>query len=76
MQWFNQLLDAARNDRLALMSCLDKATGEARSVICLVSIQGDEALFTPVGHLCPEDNPYDAYTPPEGDDIDIQESVH
>lgn len=65
-QWFNQLKKAGLRGDLALMSCLDVDTGEPRSVICLVGWhEGDqEYLFTPVGHLCTKDNPYEAYGPP------------
>lgn len=63
-QWFNQLRKAGAAGHIALMSCLDTATKESRSVICLVSWDGQEYLFTPIGHLCTEDNPYEAYGPP------------
>jgi hypothetical protein len=64
-QWFEQLLKAAKNGDLALLSCLDATTHEPRSVICLVNRAADnELLMTPVGHLATTDNPYDSYGPP------------
>lgn len=66
-QWFSQLQKAAKNGHLALMSCLDSATNESRSVICLVSYEDGDYLFTPVGHLCTADNPFEAYGPPGSD---------
>lgn len=64
-QWFDVLQQACRDGNLALMSCLDKATGEPRSVICAVGFDGLEYQFTPLGHLATTDNPFDAYIPPE-----------
>lgn len=64
-QWFEQLKTACMAGDMALMSCLDAKTLEPRSVIALVG--HDKAggfIMTPVGHLCPEDNPYEAYIPP------------
>lgn len=64
-QWFEQLKTAHSHGRLALMACLDAETLEYRSVITLV---GDDKeggiIMTPVGHLCPKDNPFEAYLPP------------
>ncbi|WP_109798669.1 DUF6117 family protein [Novosphingobium meiothermophilum] len=64
-QWFKTLIDAAKSDDLALMSCLDAETGEPRSVICAVGRRDGEFVFTPFGNLATADNPYDAYIPPE-----------
>lgn len=67
-QWFEQLLRAANDGRLTLMACNDAKTGEPRSVLTLVSDDDDGGfLFTPVGHLSPEGNPYDAYIPPKAE---------
>ena len=63
-QWFNQLKLAAANGDLALMLCHDINSMEPRSVITLVGRQDGDIIMTPVGHLCPEDNPYEAYLPP------------
>lgn len=63
-QWFEQLKLAAQNGDLALMLCHDITTMEPRSVLTLVGRNNGEFLMTPVGHLCPEDNPYEAYLPP------------
>ena len=65
-QWFHTMIDAAKNDRVALMIGTDKATGEARSIITLVNITPNgEYQFTPLGHLATTDNPFDAYNPAE-----------
>lgn len=65
-QWFDQLKQAALNGDLALMSCLDAATGEDRSVICLGQRKANgDVTFIPVGHLATTPNPFDAYLPPE-----------
>ena len=61
---FETLLRAAADGNLALMECVDAATGTQRYVICAVSRDGEDFVFTPFGHLA-EDNPYEAYVPPE-----------
>lgn len=63
-QWFEQLKKAAGSGDLALMSCLDAKTMEPRSVLTLVGFDDGMYVMTPVGHLCPEDNPFEAYMPP------------
>lgn len=60
---FNTLLPAARAGDLALMECLDARTRETRYVLCAVGRNGPEFVFTPIGHLAP-DNPFEAYLPP------------
>lgn len=60
---FNTLLRAAQAGDLALMECLDAETRELRYVLCAVGRDGPEFVFTPFGHLAP-DNPYEAYLPP------------
>jgi len=62
--WFESLKLAAQHGDLALMACLDAKTMQPRSVLTLVNRDQDGFLMTPVGHLCPEDNPYEAYLPP------------
>lgn len=65
-QWFDQLTLAAKNDDLALMSCLDAVTKEPRSVLCISRQASDGYIeFIPLGHLASQDNPFDAYIPPE-----------
>ena len=64
IQWFEQLKKACGAGHLALMSCLDAKTMEPRSVLTLVGHDDGQFVMTPVGHLCPEDNPYEAYLPP------------
>lgn len=60
---FQSLLQAARNDDLALMECLDAETRELRYVLWAVGRDGEDYVFTPFGHLAPV-NPFDAYLPP------------
>jgi hypothetical protein len=60
---FETLLRAAAEGNLALMECTDALTGEPRFVICAVSHDGTDFVFTLFGHLA-EGNPYHAYTPP------------
>lgn len=72
VQWHKTMIKAAKNDHLALMACRDNATGENRSVICLVNYVDDEISFVPLGHLATTDNPYDAYTPPNPDQETVQ----
>lgn len=73
-QWFNQMLTAAQNGDLALLSCLDATTHEPRSVICMVNRVDGEYEFVPVGHLATTDNPYDSYGPPNPDSMTDAES--
>ncbi|TYR33432.1 hypothetical protein FY036_07540 [Mesorhizobium microcysteis] len=61
---FRTMLRAAENDDLALLECSDAITGQPRYVICTVSFDGEEYLFTPFGHLA-DGNPYEAYVPPD-----------
>ena len=63
-QWFEQLKKAMFDGNVALMAGLDAKTMEPRSILALVSHEDGEFLMTPVGHLCPADNPYEAYIPP------------
>ena len=67
-QWFDQLKRAGSDGNLALMSCLDAKTFEPRSVLALVSHVDGDFVMTPIGHLCPEDNPYEAYLPPRSEE--------
>lgn len=60
---FATMLRAAEQGDLALMECVDAATGEPRYVICAVGREGCEYLFTPFGHLH-DGNPFGAYVPP------------
>jgi hypothetical protein len=63
-QWFHQLQKAAGAGDLALMACLDAKTMEPRSVLALVGHEDGDFIMTPIGHLCTENNPYEAYIPP------------
>ena len=65
-QWFAQLMLAAKNDDVALMSCLDAVTKEPCTVLCIASQADDGGIvFIPLGHFVPDGNPFDAYIPPE-----------
>ena len=65
-QWFEQLKLAAKNDDMALISCLDAVTKEPRTVLCIAAPAPNGYIeIIPLGHLVPEGNPYDAYIPPE-----------
>jgi len=69
---FQTLLRAAENGHLALMSCLDAATGEPRAVLAAANFHEDGSVeFVPFGHLA-AGNPYDAYLPPESEPEVIQ----
>ena len=61
---FQTLLRAAGDGNLALMECADARTGEVRYVICAVGRSDGDFVFTLFGHLA-DDNPYDAYLPPD-----------
>lgn len=75
-QWFEQLARAFANGDVALMSCLDAKTAEPRSVICMVQREnGGDIQFIPVGHLCPEPDPFDAYIPPETAETEDGEEI-
>lgn len=64
---FNTLIRAAKDDRLALMECVDAQTGAARYVLCAVNIQDGEYQMVPFGHLA-DSNPFDAYIPPDAEE--------
>lgn len=61
---FETLLRATRDGNLALMECADAGTGAPRYVLCAVSRDGDDYVFTPFGHLA-DGNPFDTYLPPD-----------
>ena len=63
---FETLLRVAAAGHLALMECIDAATREPRYVLAAVGRDGDDYVFTPFGHLAP-DNPFEAYLPPASD---------
>lgn len=67
IQWFEQLVLAAKNDDLALVLCTDADSGEDRSVIAIAQQHDDDGAvtFIPLGHLATTDDPFDAYNPPE-----------
>lgn len=63
---FNTLLKAAKAGHLALMECVDAKTNETRHVMCAVAEDAEGMVnITPFGHMCPDENPFDAYIPPE-----------
>lgn len=60
---FRTLLRAAEAGDLTLMECADAVTSDTRYVICALTYDGRQFVFTPFGHLA-EGNPYEAYIPP------------
>jgi hypothetical protein len=52
---FETLLHAAADGNRALMECADASTAEPRYVICAVSHDGGDYVFTPFGHLADGD---------------------
>lgn len=62
-QNFQQMLKAASNDHLALLSCKSKATGEPVYAICMVNRVNGEFEFMPVARLF-EGNPFEMLEPP------------
>jgi hypothetical protein len=62
---FNTMLRAAASGHLALLECLDAKTRNPRYVIVAINRSGDECEFVPFGHLVSDQNPYDAYLPPD-----------
>jgi hypothetical protein len=62
---FETLKCAAANGDLALMECVDAATGEYRAVICAVEFDGEEYQFVPIAEMAHTD-PYTQWVPPAG----------
>lgn len=60
---FDTLLRAAASGDLALMECLDARSRKPRYVLCAVGCDREAYLFTPFGHLAP-DNAFEPYLPP------------
>ena len=60
---FQTLVRAAQAGDLALLECQDAATNEPPYVVCAIGREKGDFLFTPFGHLAPDD-PYQAYRPP------------
>lgn len=60
---FQTLVDAAKADRLALVSCQDASTGELVPTLCAVNEDGDQIELVPFGRLF-DGNPYDQLLPP------------
>ena len=60
---FETLLKAAQAGDLALMECIEVASGETRYVLCAVGHADGAYVMTPFGHLAPG-NPFEAYIPP------------
>lgn len=59
---FETMKRAGAAGNLALMECVDKATGNYVATICMVHMDGDEFVFTPVAKLF-DGNPYDELIP-------------
>lgn len=62
---FELIQKANDHGDLALMSCLCAITKEPRYVICAVNRREGEVEMVPLAHLTPNDNPYEAYIPPD-----------
>lgn len=62
---FQTMLKAAKDGRLALVSCSDHATGAPRYVVVAISDTEKPGVIdlVPFGHLC-IGNPYEEYVPP------------
>jgi hypothetical protein len=61
---FNNLLRAAKNRDLALMSCTDASTGEPVATVCMVNRDAEgNVAFAPVAKLF-NSNPYEELLPP------------
>ena len=60
---FQAILDSAKSGKLALVACKQKTTGEAVSVICGVSSEGDQTILAPFAQLFLV-NPYETIIPP------------
>lgn len=61
---FEMLLQGAVSGHLCIMAAIDKSTGKQVSTLCLAQREGDEIGFMPLGHLCPLEDPYEGYEPP------------
>ena len=68
---FQTLLEAAKNNRLALMECKDAKTQQTVYVICGVNSETDGSIaMVPFGHLA-TGNPYEDYVSPINAETDI-----
>ncbi len=64
---FETLCRAVREHSVALMECIEAATGKPAYVICMVNHTDEGYEFVPVGKLF-DDNPYREFVPPKLDD--------
>jgi Family of unknown function (DUF6117) len=62
-QNFETILNAAKHGDLALLECVDSASGATLSVVCAVNRKGEELEFVPLAKLF-SGNPYNEVTPP------------
>lgn len=60
---FETLVRAIKADRVCLMDCIEKATGEHVAVICAVNMVKEEFDMVPMAQFF-NGNPYDLLTPP------------
>lgn len=60
---FNTLIQAAKNDDLALLKTYDKITGKPVYAICAVQRETNGATMIPLAKLF-DGNPYDELDPP------------
>lgn len=60
---FETLQRAFDNKDVALLECKENSTGETVALICAVSFDGKEYIFTPIAKMI-DGNPYELFTPP------------
>ena len=66
-QNFETLTRAFRENSVALMDCVEKATGEHVAVICAVTFDGKEYNFTPFARFF-NGNPFEMLESPMAED--------
>lgn len=68
---FSNLLDAAKNNRIALMDCILKSTGEHVAVITLTNTEEDGGTIMVPMAMFFNDNPYELLISP----LEYEESL-
>lgn len=61
---YEQILDAAKHGRLAVMECKRVSDGKKTAVLCAVNDCGEEVEFVPFAELVRGD-PYQMFAPPD-----------
>jgi hypothetical protein len=62
---FDTISKAAKSGRLALMECVDAATGKPVITVCAVNRVEGEFEFVPLAKMF-DGNPYEELVPPQG----------